>query len=106
LLEAPTAARLHGLAARALYALGRFGSAAEHAGSAVRAWQRSGEEPLELGPVLLVSARMAMLNARPDEAGAAVAQALDALRPLGSSRPLGQAYAAMADLETLEGNGA
>jgi DNA-binding CsgD family transcriptional regulator/tetratricopeptide (TPR) repeat protein len=103
-LEPGAVTRLHGLAARALYALGQFGDAARHAEQAVRSWERVPGAPLELGPVLFVSARMAMMNGRPDEARSAAQRALAVLRPLGPSRPLAHALALMGDLEAIEGN--
>ena len=59
-------ARLHGLAAKALYARNQFGEAAEHADRAVELWDASGSAPLELGEALLVSARMSTLVADPE----------------------------------------
>ena len=60
-------ARLHGLAALALYARNQFGDAAEHADRAVELWDAAGSAPLELGEALLISARMSTLRADPDD---------------------------------------
>jgi predicted ATPase len=77
-------ARLHGLAALALYARNQFGEAAEHADRAVELWDAAGSAPLELGEALLISARMSTLRADP---GTARAKALRALGILEAHEP-------------------
>ena len=63
-LPAADRARLNGLAARALYALNRFGEAGDHADRAVEAWDSDAASPAELANALLLSARISYL-ARP-----------------------------------------
>lgn len=104
LLDPRTTARLHGLAAHAWYALGRFGEATAHAEKSVAAWERLGDAPLDLGRVLLVSSRMHTMNGLPDEARAQAERAVAVLRPLGASPALAHAYGMMGNLETVEGN--
>ncbi|HKE98756.1 MAG TPA: BTAD domain-containing putative transcriptional regulator [Actinomycetes bacterium] len=86
------AARLHGIAARALHALNRFGEAAEHADRAVALWDEAGSAPLELGEALLISARMSTHLADPATARAKALRALGILEPLGPSPTLALCY--------------
>jgi DNA-binding CsgD family transcriptional regulator/tetratricopeptide (TPR) repeat protein len=95
-------ARLHGLAARALYALNRFGEAAEHADRAVEIWDATGSASLELGEALLVSARMSTLVADPATARAKALRALDILEALGPSRALALCYSTLGSQDTLQ----
>ncbi len=81
--------------AGALYAINRFGEAAEHADRAVEIWDASGSTPLELGEALLISARMSTLVADPDAARAKALRALDVLEPLGPSHALAMCYSAL-----------
>jgi DNA-binding CsgD family transcriptional regulator/tetratricopeptide (TPR) repeat protein len=104
LLDERTAARLHGLAARACYALSRFGEAARHAERAVGAWERMVDGPFDLGMVLLVSSRMHTMNGLPDHARAQIERAIALLTPFGPSRTLAYAYGMKGALETIEAN--
>jgi DNA-binding CsgD family transcriptional regulator/tetratricopeptide (TPR) repeat protein len=104
LLDQRTVARLHSLAERAQYALGRFGEAASCAEQAVLAWERLGEASPDLGRALLDSSRMFTMNGLPDPAREQIERAMVLLRPLGPSRALAYAYATMGNLETVEAN--
>ena len=106
ILDRHTVARLHGLATRALYALGRFGEAADHAEQAVAVWEGLGDAPRDLADVLLVSSRMHTMNGLPDAARTTAERAVALLRPLGPSRALAHACSTMGNLETVEANGA
>jgi DNA-binding CsgD family transcriptional regulator/tetratricopeptide (TPR) repeat protein len=96
------AARLHGAAAAALYALNRFGEAAEHADRAVELWDAAGSAPLELGESLLISARMSTLVADPASARAKALRALGILEALGPSRALALCYSTLSSQDTLQ----
>ncbi len=104
LLDPRTVARLHSLAASASYALSRFGDAATHAERAVGAWEQLGDQPVDLGEVLLLSSRMHTMNGFPDEARAQIDRAMTLLAPLGPSRTLAYAYGMMGNLEAVEAN--
>ena len=95
-------ARLHGLAAVALYARNQFGEAAGHADRAVAIWDENGSAPLELGEALLVSARMSTLTADPDTARAKALRALDSLEALGPSRALALCYSTLGAQDCLQ----
>jgi len=95
-------ARLHGLAAAALYARNQFGEAAEHADRAVAIWDQSGSAPLELGEALLVSARMSTLTADPATARAKALRSLDILEALGPSRALALCYSTLGAQDCLQ----
>jgi DNA-binding CsgD family transcriptional regulator len=95
-------ARLHGLAARALYALNRFGEAAEHADRAVEIWDAHESTPLELGEALLISARMSTLRADPAAGRAKALRALDVLEPLGPSHALALCYSILCSQDVLQ----
>jgi DNA-binding CsgD family transcriptional regulator/tetratricopeptide (TPR) repeat protein len=95
-------ARLHGLAALALYARNQFGEAAGHADRAVAIWDERGSAPLELGEALLVSARMSTLTADPATARAKALRALDILEALGPSRALALCYSTLGAQDCLQ----
>jgi DNA-binding CsgD family transcriptional regulator/tetratricopeptide (TPR) repeat protein len=95
-------ARLHGLAARALYARNQFGEAAEHADRAVELWDAGGSAPQELGEALVVSARMSTLMADPEAARAKAMRALGILEALGPSRALALCYSTLGSQDTLQ----
>ena len=99
---APAAAELHGLAARAAYALNRFGEAAGHADRAVALWDSTGTTPLGLGQALLISARMSTLLADPAAARAKAGRALAVLEPLGPTRELALAHSTLGCQDTLQ----
>ena len=101
-LTEPAAAELHGLAARAAYALNRFGDAARHADRAVALWDSAGTTPLGLGQALLISARMSTLLADPAAARAKAARALAVLEPLGPTRELALAHSTLGSQDTLQ----
>jgi tetratricopeptide (TPR) repeat protein len=96
-------ARLHGIAASALYALNRFGEAAGHADQAVAIWEATGSASLELGQALLISARMDTLVADPASARAKALRALRILAPLGPSRALALCYSTLGSQDALQG---
>jgi DNA-binding CsgD family transcriptional regulator/tetratricopeptide (TPR) repeat protein len=91
----PERADLHGLAARARYALNEFGAAASHADRAVELWDADRSAPLALGEALLISARMSSLVAEPGPARSKATRAVKVLEPLGPSRVLALAYSTM-----------
>ncbi|HWC43734.1 MAG TPA: AAA family ATPase [Actinomycetota bacterium] len=95
-------ARLHGIAAWALYALNRFGEAADHADRAVEIWEASGSVPLELGRALLVSSRMSTVVADPAAARAKALRALEVLEPLGPSHALALCYSTLGSQDTVQ----
>jgi len=95
-------ARLHGLAALALYARNQFGEAAEHADRAVELWDAAGSAPLELGEALLISARMSTLRADPGTARAKALRALDILEAHEPSRALALCYSTLCSQDTLQ----
>jgi DNA-binding CsgD family transcriptional regulator/tetratricopeptide (TPR) repeat protein len=95
-------ARLHGLAAMALYARNQFGDAAAHADRAVAIWDQTGSAPLELGEALLVSARMSTLTADPEVARAKALRALDILEALEPSRALALCYSTLGSQDCLQ----
>jgi tetratricopeptide (TPR) repeat protein len=95
-------ARMHALAARALYALNRFGEAAEHADRVVEIWDEHGATPLELGEALLISARMSTLRADPATGRAKALRALEVLEALGPSHPLALCYSTLGSQDTLQ----
>jgi DNA-binding CsgD family transcriptional regulator/tetratricopeptide (TPR) repeat protein len=95
-------ARLHGLAAMALYARNQFGEAAGHADRAVAIWDERGSTPLRLGEALLVSARMSTLTADPATARAKALRALDILEALGPSRALALCYSTLGAQDCLQ----
>lgn len=95
-------ARLHGCAARALFAANRFSEAAEHADRAVAVWDVLGAQPVDLGEALLISARLSTAIADPKAAGAKVARALEILQPLGPSRELALCYATLGSQDALQ----
>jgi DNA-binding CsgD family transcriptional regulator/tetratricopeptide (TPR) repeat protein len=95
-------ARLHGYAARALFALGRFGEAAEHADHAVVAWDSLGKQPVELGEALLISARLSTAIADPKAARLKAERALAVLEPLGPTRELALCYATLGSQDALQ----
>jgi DNA-binding CsgD family transcriptional regulator/tetratricopeptide (TPR) repeat protein len=95
-------ARLHGLAALALYARNQFGEAAGHADRAVAIWDETGSAPLELGEALLVSARMSTLTADPATARAKALRALDILETLEPSRALALCYSTLGAQDCLQ----
>lgn len=94
-LDPLEAAELHSLAATALYAVNRFGEAAEHADRAVAIWESSSSAPAQLGQALLISARMATLMADPASARAKALRALAVLEPLGPSGSLALCYSTL-----------
>jgi DNA-binding CsgD family transcriptional regulator/tetratricopeptide (TPR) repeat protein len=102
LLDRLEAARLHGLAAAALYAINRFGEAAGHAERAVEIWEASGSAPLELGQALLISSRLATLRADPAAARGRALRALAILEPLGPSRPLALCYSTLGGQDAVQ----
>jgi DNA-binding CsgD family transcriptional regulator/tetratricopeptide (TPR) repeat protein len=95
-------ARLHGCAARALFALGWFGEAAEQADHAVDAWDSLGEQPVELGEALLISARLSTAIADPKAARLKAERALAVLEPLGPTRELALCYATLGSQDALQ----
>jgi DNA-binding CsgD family transcriptional regulator/tetratricopeptide (TPR) repeat protein len=95
-------ARLHGIAAWALYALNRFGEAAGHADQAVEIWEATGAASVELGQALLISARMDTLVADPASARAKALRALGILAPLGPSRQLALCYSTLGSQDALQ----
>jgi DNA-binding CsgD family transcriptional regulator/tetratricopeptide (TPR) repeat protein len=104
LLDAELAARLHGLAAHALYALNRFGEASAHAARAAQEWLALGRSPLELGDALLVCSRMHTMVGNPRQARAEIEQALSILEPFGPSPALAHAHGMMGNLDAIEAN--
>jgi len=90
------------VAARALYALNRFGEATGHADRAVEIWDAHGSTPLELGEALLISARMRTLRADPAAARAKALRALDVLEPLGPSHALALCYSTLCAQDVLQ----
>jgi DNA-binding CsgD family transcriptional regulator/tetratricopeptide (TPR) repeat protein len=94
-------ARLHGCAARALFALNRFGEAAEQADLAVAAWDDLGAQPVELGEALLISARLSTAVADPTAARMKAERALEVLEPLGPTRELALCYATLGSQDAL-----
>jgi tetratricopeptide (TPR) repeat protein len=90
------------VAARALYALNRFGEATGHADRAVEIWDAHGSTLLELGEALLISARMRTLRADPDAARAKALRALDVLEPLGPSHALALCYSTLCAQDVLQ----
>lgn len=103
LLDDLQLARLHGIAAGALYALNRFGEAAEHADRAVEEWDAEGSAPAELAEALLISARMSSLLADPVAARHKAIRAMKILHPLGPGRTLAFAFSTIAAQNTLQG---
>jgi DNA-binding CsgD family transcriptional regulator/tetratricopeptide (TPR) repeat protein len=101
LLPAAVAARMHGLAGYALYALNRFGEAAAQASAAVSRWEAL-PQPVELGRALLLSARMQTMLGRPDAARAQASRALRVLEPAGTTPELAHAYGLMGNLDAIE----
>lgn len=99
--DGTTAARLHGLAAYALYALNRFGEAAGHADEAVRGWTADGA-PVQLGRALLLSSRMQTMIGDPVAARDLAERALAILAPLGESADLAHAYGQLGSLDAIE----
>jgi DNA-binding CsgD family transcriptional regulator len=100
---APTdAAELHGLAARAAYALNRFRDAAAHADHAVALWDAAGQTSLGLGEALLISARMSTLLADPATARAQATRALQVLEPLGPNAQLALAHSTLGAQDALQ----
>jgi DNA-binding CsgD family transcriptional regulator/tetratricopeptide (TPR) repeat protein len=95
-------ARLHGLAARALYALNRFGEAAEDADRAVEIWDAQGSTPLEHGEALLISARISTLRADPAAGRVKALRALELLEPLGPSHALALCYSTLCAQDVLQ----
>ena len=95
-------ARLHGLAALALYARNQFGDAAEHADRAVELWDTAGSAPLELGEALLISARMSTLRADPAAARAKALRALGILEAHPPSRALALCYSTLCSQDTMQ----
>jgi DNA-binding CsgD family transcriptional regulator/tetratricopeptide (TPR) repeat protein len=102
LLDQLEVARLHGVAALALYAVNRFGEAAEHADRAVQLWDASGSTALELGQALLISARISTLLADPTAARAKALRARDILEPLGPSHALALCYSTLGAQDALQ----
>jgi hypothetical protein len=102
LLDQLEVARLHGVAALALYAVNRFGEAAEHADRAVQLWDASGSTALELGQALLISARISTLLADPTAARAKALRAHDVLEPLGPSHALALCYSTLGAQDALQ----
>jgi DNA-binding CsgD family transcriptional regulator/tetratricopeptide (TPR) repeat protein len=101
-LPAPEAAALHGLAARALYSMNRFGEAAAHADQAVRLWDTDGTTSSGLGAALLISARMSTLLADPAAARAKALRAVEVLAPLGPSRELALGHSTLGSQDALQ----
>ena len=90
------------MAALALYAVNRFGEAAEHADRAVQLWDASGSTALELGQALLISARISTLLADPAAARAKALRARDVLEPLGPSHALALCYSTLGAQDALQ----
>jgi DNA-binding CsgD family transcriptional regulator/tetratricopeptide (TPR) repeat protein len=101
-LAVPAAAELHGLAARAAYALNRFRDAARHADRAVELWDAAGTTPLGLGEALLISARMSTLLADPAAAREKAVRALAVLEPFGPTRQLALAHSTLGSQDALQ----
>jgi DNA-binding CsgD family transcriptional regulator len=96
ILTTPERARLHGLAARGLYALNRFGEAAVHADDAVGAWDGDGGSTTALAEALLLSARINTLLGRPTAGRDKALRAITILQPGGPSHDLAFAYSTLA----------
>ncbi len=97
-----TAARLHGLAAYALYALTRFGEAAEHADEALRGWEAAGTDTVQLGRALLLASRMQTMVGDPVLAREHAVRALAILEPVGPGADLAHAYGQLGSLDAIE----
>jgi DNA-binding CsgD family transcriptional regulator/tetratricopeptide (TPR) repeat protein len=104
LLPPAEAARMHGLAGYAQYALNRFGDAAAQAAAAVTCWESLPEPGAELGRALLLAARMQTMLGRPEQARAHAGRALRVLEPHGTSPDLAYAYGLMGNLGAIEGD--
>jgi DNA-binding CsgD family transcriptional regulator len=94
-------ARLHGLAARALYALNRFGEAGDHADGAVHAWDAEAASPAELANALLLSARITTLLGHPVSDRDKALRAVRILEPRGPSHDLALGYSTLAAQDAL-----
>jgi DNA-binding CsgD family transcriptional regulator/tetratricopeptide (TPR) repeat protein len=101
-LAVPESAELHGLAARAAYALNRFGDAGRHADRAVELWDTAGMASTGLGEALLISARLSTLLADPAAARAKAVRALAVLEPLGPTRQLALAHSTIGAQDALQ----
>ncbi len=100
-LAAAERARMHGLAARASYALNRFGEAGDAADRAVAAWDSDGASPEELANALLLSARISTLLAQPIVGRGKALRAISILQPLGASHDLALGYSTLAAQDAL-----
>jgi DNA-binding CsgD family transcriptional regulator/tetratricopeptide (TPR) repeat protein len=96
-------ARLHGCAARALFAINRLSEAAEQADRAVTIWDRMGARPVELADALLISAALSTSVGKPEAAAAKAERALGVLEPLGPGPELALCYSTLGSQHCVRG---
>ena len=90
------------MAARALYALNRFGEATGHADRVVEIWDAHGSTPLELGEALLISARMGPSGPTPTPLGPRRCGPLTSLNRSGPSHALALCYSTLCAQDVLQ----
>jgi DNA-binding CsgD family transcriptional regulator/tetratricopeptide (TPR) repeat protein len=96
-------ARLHGCAARALFAINRLSEAAGHADQAVTIWDRMGARPVELADALLISAALSTSVGKPSAAAAKAERALGVLEPLEPGPELALCYSTLGSQHCVRG---
>ncbi|GIH15142.1 LuxR family transcriptional regulator [Rugosimonospora africana] len=96
-------ARLHGCAAKALFAINRLAEAAGQADRAVAIWDRMGARPVELADALLISAGLSTSVGQPEAAAAKAERALGILETLGPGPELALCYSTLGAQHCLRG---